>query len=206
MIHDTMPDRPTTTAGRPAVFLDRDGTMNVDVGYLSELSHLTLYPWAIDAVRLFNRAGYAVVVITNQGGIGRQMIRPEFVGELHAVIAERLTRAGAHVDGWYHCPHHPAALVDDLRIDCRCRKPEPGMLLDAIRDLGLDPTRSWMIGDKWHDVQVGQRVGARGILVRTGWGMLEEETRPAGQDVFAICDNLADAAALVLAQGPADGA
>ena len=184
--------------GRPAIFLDRDGTLNEDVGYLSELSHLTLYPWAIDAVRLFNRAGYAVVVITNQGGIGRGMIRPEFVPELHAVIAERLARAGARVDGWYHCPHHPAALVEPLKGDCRCRKPEPGMLLDAIADLGLDPTRSWMIGDKWHDVRVGQRVGARGILVRTGWGRLEEETRPAGQEVFAICDSLADAAAVVL--------
>ena len=77
------------------MFLDRDGTMNEDVGYLSELSHLTLYPWTVDAVRLFNRAGYAVVVVTNQGGIGREMIRPEFVGELHAVIAERLAAAGA---------------------------------------------------------------------------------------------------------------
>ncbi|MGE0359265.1 MAG: D-glycero-alpha-D-manno-heptose-1,7-bisphosphate 7-phosphatase [Vicinamibacterales bacterium] len=192
---------------RPAVFLDRDGTMNEDVGYLSELSHLTLYPWTIDAVRLFNRAGYAVVVITNQGGIGRGMIRPEFVGELHAEIAGRLARAGAHADGWYHCPHHPAALVEGLKGDCRCRKPEPGMLLDATRDLGLDPARSWMIGDKWHDVQVGHRVGARGILVRTGWGRLEEETRPAGQEVYAVCDTLADAAAAVLAAGhPAAGA
>ncbi|MGD9906457.1 MAG: D-glycero-alpha-D-manno-heptose-1,7-bisphosphate 7-phosphatase [Vicinamibacterales bacterium] len=187
---------------RPAVFLDRDGTLNEDVGYLSELSQLTLYPWAIDAIRLFNRAGYAVVVITNQGGIGRGMIRPEFVGELHAVIAERVGRAGARVDGWYHCPHHPAALVEGLKGECRCRKPEPGMLLDAIGDLGLDPVRSWMIGDKWHDVQVGQRVGARGILVRTGWGRLEEETRPPDQTVYAICDTLADAAAVVLGAGP----
>jgi D-glycero-D-manno-heptose 1,7-bisphosphate phosphatase len=191
-----------STPLRPAVFLDRDGTMNEDVGYVSELSHLTLYPWTIDAVRLFNRAGYAVVVITNQGGIGRGMIRPEFVGELHAVIAERLADAGARVDGWYHCPHHPAALVEALKGECRCRKPEPGMLLDAIRDLGLDPSRSWMIGDKWHDVQVGQRVGARSILVRTGWGRSEEETRPPGQDVYAICDTLAASAAAVLAADP----
>ena len=184
---------------RPAIFLDRDGTMNEDVGYLSELSQLTLYPWTIDAVRLLNRAGYAVVVVTNQGGIGRKMIRPEFVGELHAAIAERLARGGAHVDGWYHCPHHPAALIDELRVDCRCRKPEPGMVLDAVRDLALDPTRSWVIGDKWLDVQLGQRVGARGILVRTGWGRLEEETRPEGQAVHAICDTLAEAVAVVLA-------
>jgi D-glycero-D-manno-heptose 1,7-bisphosphate phosphatase len=186
---------------RPAVFLDRDGTMNEDVGYLSELSHLTLYPWTIDAVRLLNHGGYAVVVITNQGGIGRRMIRPEFVGELHRAIADRLARGGARVDGWYHCPHHPAALDDALRIDCRCRKPQPGMVLDAARDLGLDTTRSWVIGDKWLDVQLGERVGARGILVRTGWGRLEEEIRPAGQQVHAICDTLADAVALVLAEG-----
>ena len=87
MTSDALPAASSSSAGRPAVFLDRDGTMNEDVGYLSELSHLTLYPWAIDAVRLFNHAGYAVVVITNQGGIGRGMIRPEFVGELHAEIA-----------------------------------------------------------------------------------------------------------------------
>ena len=129
------------------------------------------------------------------------MIRPEFVGELHTEIAARLARGGAHVDGWYHCPHHPAALIDELRVDCRCRKPEPGMVLDAIRDLGLDPRRSWVIGDKWLDVQLGQRVGARGILVRTGWGRLEEETRPEGQTVDAICDTLAEAAALVLTAG-----
>lgn len=192
-----------TTTLRPAVFLDRDGTLNEDVGYLSELSHLTLYPWAVDAVRLFNRAGYAVVVITNQGGIGRGMIRPEFIGELHAAIARQLALAGAHVDGWYHCPHHPDALIEALRVVCRCRKPEPGMLLDAIRDLGLDPQRSWMIGDKWHDVEAGQRVGARGILVRTGWGRLAEATTPPGHTAFAICDSLAGAAAVVL---HADGA
>lgn len=190
-----------STSLRPAVFLDRDGTMNEDVGYLSELSHLTLYPWTIDCVRLLNRAGYAVVVITNQGGIGRRMIRPEFIPELHGVMAERLEQGGARVDGWYHCPHHPAALIEELRVDCRCRKPEPGMILDAARDLGLDPARSWMVGDKWIDVQLGERVGARGILVRTGWGVLEETSRPQGQAVHAICDTLAGAVSTILAAG-----
>jgi len=194
---------------RPAVFLDRDGTINEDVGYLSELSHLTLYPWAVDAVRLLNRAGYLVVMVTNQGGIGRQMIRPEFVGELHAVIDERLAAGGARVDGWYFCPHHPEALVEALRQVCRCRKPAPGMALDAARDLGIDLTRSWVIGDKWIDVQLGQRIGGRGVLVRTGWGVSEEGVRPAGQSVEAICDTLAGAVAFVLtadAGGPAAAA
>ncbi len=200
---------PASTPLRPAVFLDRDGTINEDVGYLSELSHLTLYPWAIDAVRLLNRAGYLVVMVTNQGGIGRRMIRPEFVGELHAVIDQRLAAGGAHVDGWYFCPHHPEALVEELRAVCDCRKPATGMARDAARDLGIDLARSWVVGDKWIDVQLGQRIGGRGILVRTGWGVIEEGVRPEGQTVEAICDTLAGAVASILSAdggGPAAAA
>jgi D-glycero-D-manno-heptose 1,7-bisphosphate phosphatase len=172
--------------------------MNEDVGYLSELGHLSLYPWTVDAVRLLNRAGYLVVVVTNQGGVGRGVIRSEFVIEVHDEIARRLAAGGARVDAWYHCPHHPEALVEGLREVCRCRKPAPGMVLDAVRDLGIDPLRSWMIGDKWIDVQLGQAVGARAILVRTGWGVLEESARPEGQTADAVCDSLAGAVALVL--------
>ena len=166
---------------RPAVFLDRDGTINEDVGYLSELSHLTIYPWAIDAVRLLNRAGYLVVMVTNQGGIGRRMIRPGFLAELHAVIDARLAAGGAHVDGWYFCPHHPEALIEELRVVCGCRKPAPGLLLDAARDHGIDLDRSWIVGDKWSDIQAGQRTGGRGILVRTGWGVIEEACGRTGR-------------------------
>jgi D-glycero-D-manno-heptose 1,7-bisphosphate phosphatase len=200
---------PASAPLRPAVFLDRDGTINEDVGYLSELSHLTLYPWAIDAVRLLNRAGYLVVMVTNQGGIGRRMIRPEFLGELHAVIDARLAAGGAHVDGWYFCPHHPEALIEDLRAVCGCRKPAPGLLLDAARDHGIDLARSWIVGDKWSDLQAGQRTGGRGILVRTGWGVIEEGVRPDGQTVEAICDTLAGAVASILSAdrgGPAAAA
>lgn len=199
---------PDSTPGplRPAVFLDRDGTINEDVGYLADLAHLTLYPWAVDAVRTLNRAGYLVVMVTNQGGIGRRMIRPEFVGELHTVIDERLAAGGARVDGWYYCPHHPAALIDELRVACDCRKPEPGLLLEAARDHGIDLARSWIVGDKWSDIQAGQRTGGRAILVRTGWGVMEEGVRPEGQTVEAICDTLAGAVASILSAdrgGPA---
>lgn len=197
---------PAAASPRPAVFLDRDGTINEDVGYLSELPHLTLYPWAIDAVRLLNRAGYLVVMVTNQGGIGRRMIRADFLTELHAVIDARLAAGGAHVDGWYFCPHHPEALIDELRAVCDCRKPAPGLVLDAARVHGIDLARSWIVGDKWSDIQAGQRAGARGILVRTGWGVIEEGVRPDGQPVEAICDTLAGAVATILAAdagGPA---
>ncbi|MEZ5416068.1 MAG: HAD family hydrolase [Vicinamibacterales bacterium] len=189
---------PPPSALRPAVFLDRDGTLNEDVGYLSELAHLTLYPWAIDAVRLLNHAGYVVAVVTNQGGIGRRMIRPAFVDELHQEMARRFAAGGARVDGWYSCPHHPEALIDALRIDCECRKPGTGMPRQAAEELGIDLARSWVVGDKWLDVQLGHRIGGRSILVRTGWGRLEEAVRPEGQQVEAICDTLAGAVAFLL--------
>lgn len=187
-----------TSPLRPAVFLDRDGTINEDVGYLSALSHLTLYPWAIDAVRLLNRAGYVVAIVTNQGGIGRKMIAPEFVPVLHDEIARRLAAGGAHVDGWYSCPHHPEALIEELRTPCECRKPNPGMPRQAAREHGIDLARSWVVGDKWLDVQLAERIGGRGVLVRTGWGRIEEAVRPEGQAVDAICDTLAGAVAHVL--------
>ncbi len=126
------------------------------------------------------------------------MIRPGFVPELHAEIDRRLSAGGARVDGWYYCPHHPDALVAEWRLACRCRKPETGMVDDAARDLGIDLARSWVIGDKWGDVQLGERMGGRSILVRTGWGVLEEAVRPAGQVVEAVCDTLAGAVAVVL--------
>lgn len=187
-----------TSPLRPAVFLDRDGTINEDVGYLSALSHLTLYPWAIDAVRLLNRAGYVVAIVTNQGGIGRKMIAAEFVPVLHEEIARRLAAGGAHVDGWYSCPHHPEALIEELRTPCECRKPNPGMPRQAAREHGIDLARSWVVGDKWLDVQLAERIGGRGVLVRTGWGRIEEAVRPEGQAVDAICDTLAGAVAHVL--------
>lgn len=188
---------------RPAVFLDRDGTLNEDVGYLSAMSQLTLYPFAIDAVRLLNRAGYLVPMVTNQGGIGKGAIQASFVEELHAEIDRRLAAGGAHVDGWYSCPHHPEAIIEALRVECGCRKPAPGMAEAAIRDLGIDPARSWMVGDKWVDVQLGHNIGARSILVRTGWGRRVEGARPEGQRVEAIVDDLAAAVALILADGHA---
>lgn len=187
-----------TAPPRPAVFLDRDGTLNEDVGYLSALSHLTIYPWAIDAVRLLNRAGYVVAVVTNQGGIGRKMIAPEFVPVLHAEMARRFAAGGARIDGWYSCPHHPDALIEALRVDCACRKPKPGLPQQAARELGIDLARSWVVGDKWLDVQLAGAIGGRGVLVRTGWGRLEEAVRPPGQMVDAICDTLAGAVAHVL--------
>ncbi len=183
---------------RRAIFLDRDGTLNVDVGYLHRLEDLELFPWTTDALRLLTRAGYALVVVTNQSGIAQGLIDPAFIPACHDEMRRRLQRGGADLDALYYCPHHPRGAVAEWSVECRCRKPLPGMIDDAARDLGIDPQQSWMIGDKWLDVQLGHAVGARSILVRTGWGAEQEEKRPEGQQVDAICDNLIHAVSVIL--------
>ena len=183
---------------RPAVFLDRDGTLNVDVGYLHALEDLELFPWTTDALRLLKRAGYLLVVISNQSGLALGKIEEGFVEEAHDEIQQRLARADATIDGFYFCPHDPAGVLDHLRCDCECRKPRPGMIHQAARDLGIDLARSWTIGDKWLDVDVGLTAGTRAILVRTGWGRHTERTQRDGQRVDAICDNLMHAVTMIL--------
>ena len=184
---------------RKAIFLDRDGTLNVDVGYLHRLDDLELYPWTGDALRLLKRAGYLLVVVTNQSGIAHGLIAPDFVPQCHAEMRRRLQGADADLDALYFCNHHPRGSIKELAIDCRCRKPLPGMVEDAVRDLEIDPARSWVVGDKWLDVNLGYAVGARSILVRTGWGADQEQRRPEGQQVEAICDNLIHAVSVIIA-------
>lgn len=187
-----------TTALRPAVLLDRDGTINEDVGYLTDVADLRIYPYAGDAIRLLRRAGFAIVVVTNQGGVGRGLMTEAFVRETHQRMAERLARGGAVVDDWCYCPHHPEAVVPGLNTPCACRKPGTALPRAAAARLGLDLARSWAVGDHWRDVQMGHAVGARAILLRTGHGRDQEAARPAGQRVEAICDNLMAAVAVIL--------
>ena len=183
---------------KPAVLLDRDGTINDDVGYLTDVANLVIYPYAIDAIRLLRRAGYAIVVVTNQGGVARGLATTAFVEDTHRRMAAMLAAGGAHVDAWRYCPHHPDGITPELAAACRCRKPEPGLALDAARELGLDLERSWVVGDHWRDVRLGHAVGARSILIRTGHGRDQEAARPPGQRVEAICDNLMHAVAVIL--------
>src|SRR5262245_15896635 len=140
---------------KPAVFLDRDGTMIEEAGYPDRLERLVFFPYAVDAVRLLNRGGFAVVVVTNQSGVARGMFEEEFVQRAHAFVNARVAAGDARIDGFYYCPHHPKAGIEKYRRDCECRKPGPGMLRQAAADLDLDLSRSFAIGDRWSDVQAG---------------------------------------------------
>jgi D-glycero-D-manno-heptose 1,7-bisphosphate phosphatase len=183
---------------RAAVFLDRDGTMIEDVGYLDAIARVALYPWTIDAIRALNRADLAVVVVTNQSGIARGFFGEAFVESTHRFLSSRLEAGGARVDAYYYCPHHPAGTVARYARPCDCRKPAPGLIDRAAGDLGLDASRSFVVGDKWLDVQLGRAVGARSILVRTGGGSVEETRPPAGVAADAVVANLAAAASWIL--------
>ena len=178
---------------RPAVFLDRDGTLIEERGYLSKLEDIALFEDTPAALRRLREAGFALVVVTNQAGIARGYFDEAFVQKAHRYLGEMLAAEGIVIDGYYYCPHHPDGLVPEYSRVCRCRKPAPGMVEQAARDLGLDIDRSFVVGDKWLDVELATNAGAHGILVRTGYGAGDEQ-RPELRNAIAIVDTILDAA------------
>ena len=152
----------------PAVFFDRDGTLNVDTGYLHEKEKLQWMPEAREAVKLANDRGYLAIVITNQSGVARGMFGEKAVRDLHAYMNEELEKIGAHLDGFYYCPHHPEAAVPEYRKDCDCRKPKNGLISAACKDFDIDLGQSLMVGDSPRDVECAERAGVRGVLYKGG--------------------------------------
>lgn len=153
-----------------AVFLDRDGTINEEVGYMDRLEKLKLIPSAAEAIRLINASGMKAVVVTNQSGVARGLFDEAFVEAVHKRLREMLREQGAFLDGIYFCPHHPTEGRERYLLTCDCRKPAPGLLLRAAADLHLDPVHAYMVGDTLKDIEAGARIGAQGVLVRTGYG------------------------------------
>jgi D-glycero-D-manno-heptose 1,7-bisphosphate phosphatase len=182
----------------PAVFLDRDGTLIDDVGYLDRLDQVALYPWTADALRLLRRAGFALVVITNQSGVARGFYTEAFVAEVHAHLATELARGGAAIDAWFHCPHYDGTKDAASRVACDCRKPRPGLVTRAAASLGLDLARSVVVGDRWSDVALARAVGAAGLLVETGAGAREALRPVEGLRADAVLPSLAEAASWIL--------
>jgi D-glycero-D-manno-heptose 1,7-bisphosphate phosphatase len=158
------------TRGRPAVFMDRDGTLTHEVGYVNHPSRLRLYPWTVDAVRAVNHAGWLAVVVTNQAGIARGYFPESVFVETQRKLQDEVTAGGARFDAVYACVHHPTVGAPPFRLACDCRKPRPGLLRRAEAELGADLARSWVVGDRHGDLLLAWGVGARGALVRTGYG------------------------------------
>jgi D-glycero-D-manno-heptose 1,7-bisphosphate phosphatase len=155
---------------RPAIFMDRDGTLSEEVGYVNHLDRYRLLPRSLEAVRLINRAGFLAIVTTNQSGVARGYFSDALVQEVHTRLLGWMSEGGARLDAIYYCPHHPAEGAPPLRADCDCRKPRPGMILRAVREHGIDLRRSYGIGDSRADIEAAAGAGIPGILVLTGYG------------------------------------
>jgi histidinol-phosphate phosphatase family protein len=180
------------------VFLDRDGTIIEEVGYLNRLERLAFFPWTIDAIRSLNEAGLAVVVVTNQAGVAQGYYEEDFVRETHRRIDQTIRAGRGRVEAYYYCPHHPTAKVEAYRQVCECRKPGTGMLRQAAADLALDLSGSYVVGDRWGDVELAHAAGARAVIVATGYAT-GKEPRPEGAAAAdCLADNLAHAAAWII--------
>lgn len=178
---------------RQAVFLDRDGTINEESGYLHRKEDCRFIPGAKEALASLTEAGFDIVVITNQSGIARGYYDEDDLRRLHLYMESEIAAAGGKIAGWYHCPHHPDyPLTTD---QCFCRKPLPGMLLTAAAEHDIDLASSWMVGDKLADIEAGTAAGCRTILVRTGYGAAESTSAPAE---LTILDDLQAAAAFII--------
>jgi D-glycero-D-manno-heptose 1,7-bisphosphate phosphatase len=187
---------------RPAVFIDRDGTLAYEVGYINHLSRFQLYPFAVDAVRLINRSGWLAVLVTNQAGVARGYFPESLVAKVHASLGAVMSAGDARFDGIYYCPHHPTVGQPPYRRDCECRKPRPGLLKKAASELGINLARSFVVGDRVIDLETAWNAGARGILVKTGYGRgeLKHQVPRTRKPPDYVAENLIEAVKLVLCE------
>lgn len=174
-------------SGRAAVFFDRDGVINEDLGYVWRPDQFRFLPGAVEALRWLNQHGWLAIVVTNQSGIGRGYYSEEDFLRLTQWIDQRLREQGAHVDATYFCPHHPTAARPPYRIQCQCRKPAPGMILQAIAEWNIDPRRSVLIGNSQRDLQAATAAGVPAVLYQGG-SLLEcvlRACQPGGFDALS---------------------
>ncbi len=153
-----------------AVFLDRDGCLNVEDDQIRNISQFRLYPQSLNSIKKLNAAGFLTIIITNQSGVARGLISEEFVVEVHKVLLRWVAEHGARIDWIEHCPHHPDGVIEKYTIECDCRKPKPGMLWRAASALDIDFSKSFVVGDKISDIELGPATGAKSVLLRTGFG------------------------------------
>jgi D-glycero-D-manno-heptose 1,7-bisphosphate phosphatase len=187
-----------------AVFLDRDGTVCEEVGYLNHVDRMRLFPWTAAAIRKFNAAGLRTVLVTNQSGVAKGYFPEALVDEVHQRLRQELADSGASLDAIYYCPHHPEGKVPAYRRMCDCRKPSLGMIQRAATEHDLDLTLSFMVGDKYVDLETAYRAGMRAVLVLSGYGkgeyLYQSHTWSRMPDYIA--EDLADAADWILSQTP----
>lgn len=185
---------------RRAVFMDRDGTVSDEVGYINHIDRYRMLPRSAEAIRRINEAGFLAFVITNQSGVARGLFEESLIHEVHSTLTRWLGDAGAHLDGIYYCPHHPREGSPPWRQECDCRKPKPGLLVRAAREHDVDLSASYMVGDTVLDIEAARNAGATGVLVLTGYGKgdLTYRMEPRGLTPAHVARDLLEAVGWIL--------
>jgi D-glycero-D-manno-heptose 1,7-bisphosphate phosphatase len=194
---------------RRAVFIDRDGTLSEEVGYINHQSRFRLFPYAATAVKHLNENDWLAIVTTNQAGVARGYFPEEMIKTVHAMMINELESGGAKLDAIYYCPHHPSIGDPPYRVDCDCRKPKPGLIAQAAREFGINLPESWMVGDRYSDVELARNAGVKSAFVMSGYGQGEWEHQQASwtlkPDLVAV-NLLAAVEAIVGGEGDSSSA
>lgn len=184
---------------KKAVFLDRDGTINKDVGYPDSYKKIEIYPYSFEALQKIKKAGFLAVIITNQSGVGRGLIKESSLEDIHIKMREAFARQGIFFDGIYYCPHYAFSENPNYSVQCNCRKPHPGMGERAAADLDIDTSHSYVIGDKVEDILFGINIKATPVLVLTGFGQKSKgQLADKGINPAHIAPNLLEAVEWIL--------
>lgn len=181
-----------------AIFLDRDGTLIKEKNYLKEISELELESDTIQSLQLLQNQGFLLIIITNQSGIGQSILTVNQFLTTQNHLIQLLAKKGIKITDFYYCPHHPKKAKGEFKKECDCRKPKPGMILKAISEHNIDPTHSYMIGDKWDDVSAGKNANLKSILVKTGYGKESSKNPLSSITPDYIAENLLDATQFIL--------
>ncbi len=186
-----------------AVFIDRDGTISEEVGYINHAARFRLFPYAAEAIKHLNENGWLAVVTTNQAGVARGYFNEEMIQTVHQRMVAELAGAGARLDGIYYCAHHPSVGEPPYRIDCDCRKPRPGLITRAATELDVDVPASWVIGDRYSDIELARNAGAHSGFVLSGYGRGEWEHQSSSwtEQPDLVADDLLKAVKRIVAGG-----
>jgi len=182
-----------------AVFLDRDGTINEEMGYINHISRFKVFNYAFDAIKIFNNLGFKVIVLTNQSGLARGYFNEDLLTRVHQRLLDQANKKKAKIEKIYFCPHHKNGVIEKYKIDCDCRKPKPGMLLKAKQEFDISFENSYLISDRYKDIQFAQNNDVKSILVMTGYGLGEHthQIKEWSQKPDFVCENLLDAAKVI---------
>jgi D-glycero-D-manno-heptose 1,7-bisphosphate phosphatase len=185
---------------RRAVFIDRDGTISEEVGYINHASRFRLFPYSSAAIKLLRESGWLAIVITNQAGVARGYFSEDMIQTVHERMTKELERDGAKLDAVYYCAHHPSVGEPPYRFDCDCRKPKPGLISRAAQDFDIDLAESWMVGDRYSDLELARNAGVKSMFVMSGYGRGEWEHQRAtwDQQPDLVAENLLEAVRLIV--------